>query len=493
MESIHNSTIRGSTFFPSKASGSNSLKIIRVVNARSLTATTFGVLEVGLPDPDGNTSVANPGRTRRAKTGAIANRSTDSWPHHSHERGQPIAKFAFSARLNRSGTSLVPSRADLNEDRLRGTIVDLLNRNNTVGLDPQGLSSSTLVTPSTQSRNEPFFLRTNNTGLPTAIRSADKPLVEEVVQLIPQFLNSAGAIRYGAFEIGVVPGIKSITNSISRSGSIPGSSVGNTSGNSRTTDKSSNFGTTRSTSTTVAKNAAQPPLTIFLALVADTVATKQELRQACSGECRDKPESRWRQIDVKRTPWDARAAFSEAICKIADFPAGCTGTASEVYRSIGLQRDLARWIRDFERNPRSPYLRFLVKLGVSSIARIGRFQSTQQVVSQLRGVFRCLGLACEVGYIGFTAKFLLVDISTEIRCILDWVAPTSATPESGFVLSRWCRSCQLDLLSTDQIVWIELDSRNGAGTGVFTVPGTEPQVPAAAPPVDQDRGKGVAS
>nr|CAD1817093.1 unnamed protein product [Ananas comosus var. bracteatus] len=67
---------------------------------------------------------------------AIANRSTDSWPHHSHERGQPIAKFAFSARLNRSGTSLVPSRADLNEDRLRGTIIDLLNYDNTVGLDP---------------------------------------------------------------------------------------------------------------------------------------------------------------------------------------------------------------------------------------------------------------------------------------------------------------------------------------------------------------------
>nr|CAD1823756.1 unnamed protein product [Ananas comosus var. bracteatus] len=211
-----------------------------------------------------------------------------------------------------------------------------------------------------------------------------------------------------------------------------------------------------------------------------------------SRECRDKPESRWRQIDVKRTPWDARAAFSEEICKMADFPAGCTGTASEVYRSIGLLRDLARWIRDFERNPRSPYFRFLVKLGVSSIARIGRFQSTQQVVSQLRGVFRCLELACEVGYIGFTPKFLLVDISTEIRYILGWVAPTSATSESVFVLSRWCRLCQLYLLSTDQLEWIEPDSRNGAGTSVFTVRG-RPQVPAAAPSVDQDRGNGVAS
>nr|CAD1817365.1 unnamed protein product [Ananas comosus var. bracteatus] len=58
------------------------------------------------------------------------------------------------------------------------------------------------------------------------------------------------------------------------------------------------------------------------------------------------------------------------------------------------------------------------------------------------------------------------------------------------VLLRWCRSCQLDLLSTDQLEWIEPDSRNGAGTGVFTVPGTEPQVPAAAPSADLDRGKG---
>nr|CAD1820747.1 unnamed protein product [Ananas comosus var. bracteatus] len=58
------------------------------------------------------------------------------------------------------------------------------------------------------------------------------------------------------------------------------------------------------------------------------------------------------------------------------------------------------------------------------------------------------------------------------------------------MLLRWCRSCQLDLLSTDQLEWIEPDSRNGAGTGVFTVPGTEPQVPAAAPFADLDRGKG---
>ena len=45
-------------------------------------------------------------------------------PHHFYECGQPFAKFQVSARTSkRSGASLVPSRADLNKDRLRGAIV----------------------------------------------------------------------------------------------------------------------------------------------------------------------------------------------------------------------------------------------------------------------------------------------------------------------------------------------------------------------------------
>nr|CAD1835563.1 unnamed protein product [Ananas comosus var. bracteatus] len=51
-------------------------------------------------------------------------------------------------------------------------------------------------------------------------------------------------------------------------------------------------------------------------------------REDNSGECRDKSELRWRQIDAKRTPCDARAAYSEKICKTADFSACCTGTTS---------------------------------------------------------------------------------------------------------------------------------------------------------------------
>ena len=47
--------------------------------------------------------------------------------------------------------------------------------------------------------------------------------------------NSAGAMRYGGIEIGEVPGIKSIQNSISLSGGRPGNSSGKTSQNSSTT------------------------------------------------------------------------------------------------------------------------------------------------------------------------------------------------------------------------------------------------------------------
>nr|CAD1833527.1 unnamed protein product [Ananas comosus var. bracteatus] len=60
-----------------------------------------------------------------------------------------------------------------------------------------------------------------------------------------------------------------------------------------------------------------------------------------SVECRDKSESRWRQIDAKRTPCDARAAFSEEICKIAVFllavpvqPSRCTSTLQQAVRGL---------------------------------------------------------------------------------------------------------------------------------------------------------------
>nr|CAD1824603.1 unnamed protein product [Ananas comosus var. bracteatus] len=115
-----------------------------------------------------------------------------------------------------------------------------------------------------------------------------------------------------------------------------------------------------------------------------------------SGECRDKSESRWRQIDAKRTPCDARAAFSEGICKTADFPACCTDSTAlrlapvpvqePVYRYKGVGRGLKRWS--------------LIELDRDTLhTRLG---SAHECHSGVR-----------------------------------------------LVLSRWCRSCQLDLLSTD--------------------------------------------
>nr|CAD1823460.1 unnamed protein product [Ananas comosus var. bracteatus] len=138
-------------------------------------------------------------------------------------------------------------------------------------------------------------------------------------------------------------------------------------------------------------------------------------------------------------------------------------------RKVGFRRNLLYWILDFQRNPRSPELQILDEWD------FGPEFDHPSVFAGFGIILRGFVAGLEV----FPAVLLVIrdplaarNCTREIRCILGWVAPTSATPESGFVLSRWCRSCQLDLLSTDQLVWIESDSRNGAGTGVFTVPGT---------------------
>ncbi|MCI78398.1 hypothetical protein A2U01_0099668, partial [Trifolium medium] len=53
------------------------------------------------------------------------------------------------------------------------------------------------------------------------------------------FFNSDADILYGAIDIGLVPGIKSMANSTSLSGGKSDISPGNTSGNSHTTSNSS--------------------------------------------------------------------------------------------------------------------------------------------------------------------------------------------------------------------------------------------------------------
>nr|CAD1836430.1 unnamed protein product [Ananas comosus var. bracteatus] len=169
-------------------------------------------------------------------------------------------------------------------------------------------------------------------------------------------------------------------------------------------------------------------------------------------------------------------------------------------RKIGSRRNLVCWILDFQRNPRSHDSQNLVKVSSvelkfsSAVVAVGRIVSFQQCCLRIRDPIaarNCIRGGC---FIGFAPKCIwsLFELDRD-TLHTRWVAPMSATPEAGLVLLRWCRSCQLDLLSTDQLVWVEPDSRNGAGTGVFTVPGTEPQVSAAAPSADQDRGKGVAS
>nr|CAD1818712.1 unnamed protein product [Ananas comosus var. bracteatus] len=87
----------------------------------------------------------------------------------------------------------------------------------------------------------------------------------------------------------------------------------------------------------------------------------------------------------------------------------CRSRASKDNRllgNVGSRRGLVRWIRDFERNPRSPHLPDLVKL----VHRTWRSLVDPAEGVLVRGFVRCQGIAFEVGYIGFTPKFLLVDM-----------------------------------------------------------------------------------
>src|SRR3954471_21347508 len=69
-----------------------------------------------------------------------------------------------------------------------------------------------------------------------------KPFANEASSWVFSSANSCGAILYGHFEIGDVPGIRSTMNSTHLSGGSPGNSLGKTSGKSRTTGISSRSG-----------------------------------------------------------------------------------------------------------------------------------------------------------------------------------------------------------------------------------------------------------
>jgi hypothetical protein len=83
------------------------------------------------------------------------------------------------------------------------------------------------------------------------VRNSDECTQSPVI-LVNYFLSSFSSstdILYGHFEIGVVPGKSSMTNSTSLSGGIPGNSSGKTSGKSLTTRMllPTNFPSTRNT------------------------------------------------------------------------------------------------------------------------------------------------------------------------------------------------------------------------------------------------------
>ena len=82
----------------------------------------------------------------------------------------------------------------------------------------------------------------NNTGTPYGEKLGRiNPLSNSSCNFAFSSFNSAGAILYGACDIGAVPGVSSILNSISYSGGNPGKSSGNTSSNPCTTGNSFNF------------------------------------------------------------------------------------------------------------------------------------------------------------------------------------------------------------------------------------------------------------
>src|SRR3954466_8146146 len=89
----------------------------------------------------------------------------------------------------------------------------------------------------------PSFFVTNRTGQPHGDELGRmKPFANEASSWVLSSANSCGAILYGRFEIGVVPGIRSTMNSTHLSGGSPGNSSGKTSWKSRTTGISSRYG-----------------------------------------------------------------------------------------------------------------------------------------------------------------------------------------------------------------------------------------------------------
>nr|CAD1830256.1 unnamed protein product [Ananas comosus var. bracteatus] len=138
-----------------------------------------------------------------------------------------------------------------------------------------------------------------------------------------------------------------------------------------------------------------------------------------SVECRDKSESRWRQIDAKRTPCDARAAFSEEICKIAVFllavpiqPSRCTGTLHRAARGL-----LSGWLLYRYRDPCTD---LIVSKEESSV---GDFVADVAPRSRL-GIWllpeHCeeAGRACDFAVLDVAPVLVAVEVSVPLQLLL---------------------------------------------------------------------------
>nr|CAD1823606.1 unnamed protein product [Ananas comosus var. bracteatus] len=177
----------------------------------------------------------------------------------------------------------------------------------------------------------------------------------------------------------------------------------------------------------------------------------------------------------------------------------------------GMGRRQGREARDFERNPRSPYLPDFVESVV--LARLPDLEGVDRPAGGAAAwapsgltVARFAVLASDCAEGTLFVVFRLVRVVTGLRLELESLFELDRdTLHTRLGSSHECHSgggrgafalvsLRLVGLAIHGLVSVEVAIQSQlAGTGVFTVPGTEPQVSATAPSADQDRGKGVAS
>ena len=120
-----------------------------------------------------------------------------------------------------------------------------------------------------QSHMLPSFFANNTGATQMETLGLMKPKSSSSCSYSFNSFNSIGAIRYGALEIGLEPGNRSIENSIFLSGGNPDKSSRNTSRNSFITGMSSSFNSPYCVSLTVARYPLHPFFNMRLACKAE--------------------------------------------------------------------------------------------------------------------------------------------------------------------------------------------------------------------------------